>query len=527
MVIKLKNWIKNNRKVKIISIILMILSLSICFEALFDLRYNFVDDYYYSDDAIPRFYLFGPANYIYTSELLDDYQIIALVSGILFFICLYIYKLNKNTNYKFFNKFMNFISKFSIESMVSFLGLSIFLRFKIWCNVAPFYDTELIIMDTIILFLFIVFIKYVIINKDNLKSKTILYKLIKDAFDKSNNKSVNKKISLTFIVSLLIQFIGFSFLLNLVLYNVESAVTTSLILCIASLIIYAYIYKLLSKKLDYINYISKNIDTVKNGDLGYKLDIIGNDNITKIASSINDISSGLENALSSAIKSEKMKTELITNVSHDLKTPLTSIINYVDILKNNELDTDTIKDYITILDKKSKRLKTLVEDIFEASKISSGDLELNIEKSDVKELLIQSMVELEDKIEKSNLDFILDIPEEPIFIMVDGKRTWRVFENLINNILKYSLNGTRVYIDIFAENEDVSITFKNISNHKLNIKSDELLERFRRGDVSRNTEGSGLGLSIAQNIVNLQNGTLKLYIDGDLFKVIVKFKQFI
>ena len=220
-----------------------------------------------------------------------------------------------------------------------------------------------------------------------------------------------------------------------------------------------------------------------------------------------------------------MKTELITNVSHDLKTPLTSIVNYVDILKNNELDPDTVKDYINILDKKSKRLKVLIEDIFEASKISSGDIELNIEKTDVKELLIQSIVELEDKINDSRLDFIVDTPDDPIYTMIDGKRTWRVFENLIGNILKYSLSGTRVYIDILTENDDITIIFKNISNHKLNMQPDELLTRFRRGDVSRNTEGSGLGLSIAQNLIELQNATMKLDIDGDLFKITLKFKQ--
>ena len=219
-----------------------------------------------------------------------------------------------------------------------------------------------------------------------------------------------------------------------------------------------------------------------------------------------------------------MKTELITNVSHDLKTPLTSIVSYIDILKNNELDNQTTKNYLNILDKKAYRLKNLVEDIFEASKISSGDIELYFEKTDIKELLIQSIVELDDKIESSKLDFIVNTPNEPIFTNIDGKRMFRVFDNLISNIVKYSLSNTRVYIDMYTDCGNVLITMKNISNHKLNITPDELMERFVRGDVSRNTSGSGLGLSISKNLVDMQNGKLELDIDGDLFKVKLSFK---
>ena len=211
-------------------------------------------------------------------------------------------------------------------------------------------------------------------------------------------------------------------------------------------------------------------------------------------------------------------------LSHDLKTPLTSIISYIDILKNNELDKQTTNDYLSILDKKSQRLKNLVDDIFEASKISSGDIELHFEKTDIKELLIQSIVELDDKIEYSKLDFVINTPNEPIFTNIDGKRMFRVFDNLISNIVKYSLPNTRVYVDVYTDCGYVLIAMKNISNHKLNISPDELLERFVRGDVSRNTNGSGLGLSIASNLVDMQGGKLELDIDGDLFKVKLKFR---
>ncbi|MCC0649444.1 sensor histidine kinase, partial [Clostridioides sp. ZZV15-6598] len=247
--------------------------------------------------------------------------------------------------------------------------------------------------------------------------------------------------------------------------------------------------------------------------------------ISALSKSINNITDGLEAAVDANIKSERMKTELITNVSHDLKTPLTSILNYVDMLKNNDFDKETINDYINILDKKSQRLKLLIEDIFEASKLSSGDVEFNITKTDIKELLIQSIVELEDKIQISNLDFIIETPEESVLTMIDGKKTWRVFENLIGNILKYSMPNTRVYIDMFIEDENIIVTFKNISNDKLNLKPEELIERFRRGDISRNTDGSGLGLSISQNIIELQNAAMEIIIDADLFKVTLSFKK--
>ncbi|WP_286183921.1 HAMP domain-containing sensor histidine kinase [Clostridium sp. CCUG 7971] len=349
-------------------------------------------------------------------------------------------------------------------------------------------------------------------------------KFFQNILNKHNEKSFNKKLKSVFVVAIVIQFLLSYIFFRAVSYYAE-ALVPSIVLSIFNIICYSYIYHFLSKKTNYINYLSTNIKNIESGNLEYKLDVIGNDEITSIASSINNLTDGLENALEEKLKSEKMKTELITNVSHDLKTPLTSIVSYIDILKNNELDLKTTKDYINILDRKATRLKTLVEDIFEASKINSGDIELFIEKTDVKELLIQSIVELEDKIEKSKLDFIINTPDDSVFANIDGKKTFRVFENLINNITKYSLCGTRVYIDLDIVDDNIIITMKNISNHKLNISSNELLERFVRGDISRNTDGSGLGLSISKNLVDLQNGTLNLNIDGDLFKVVVKFKS--
>ena len=233
------------------------------------------------------------------------------------------------------------------------------------------------------------------------------------------------------------------------------------------IIVVAYVYYLI-KKLEYLSYIMEGTERIKNGDINYKLDIIGNDNFSNLAENINNIGEGLDKAIHSKLKSERLKSELITNVSHDLKTPLTSIINYIELIKKEEeIKPEHIKDYINVLDSKSKRLKVLIEDLFEASKASSGNLELNMEKIDITQLLRQAIGEMEEKLSNSNLDLKLRVPEEKTYIMADGKKLYRVLENLLSNISKYSLDNTRVYIDIIEENDKVKLTMKNISSYEL------------------------------------------------------------
>ena len=217
--------------------------------------------------------------------------------------------------------------------------------------------------------------------------------------------------------------------------------------------------------------------------------------------------------------------EAIANMSHDLRTPLTSIINYVDLLSKDNISDEERKKYIGVLKEKSQRLKVLIEDLFEASKAASGAIELDIVELDPIALLRQTIGELEDKIESSNLQVIKNIPEEKLLILADGKKTFRVFQNLLSNIIKYSMKGSRVYIDVEQDEDYVKIIFKNISESPLNVEAEELMERFKRGDVSRTTEGSGLGLSIAKSLVELQDGEFNIEIDGDLFKAIVKLKN--
>lgn len=247
--------------------------------------------------------------------------------------------------------------------------------------------------------------------------------------------------------------------------------------------------------------------------------------LKNVALYINDIAGGLSNAIEENMKNERLKTELITNVSHDLKTPLTSIINYVDLLKQEEIDNNKAKEYIDVLDRKSQRLKKLTEDLVEASKASSGAVKFNIEKLNVKELLKQVTGEFEDRFHQKKLEVYLGIPNEECTINADSRYLYRVIENLYSNIAKYALTGSRVYIDVVTSQLEVVISIKNISQQKLNISTEELMQRFVRGDSSRNTEGSGLGLSIARSLTELQEGKFDIYLDGDLFKVILKFKK--
>lgn len=250
-----------------------------------------------------------------------------------------------------------------------------------------------------------------------------------------------------------------------------------------------------------------------------------------LAEGLNNISAGLETALKEKMKSERLKTNLITNVSHDIKTPLTSIINYVDLMKREHIEDARINAYLDVLDQKSQRLKTLIEDLVEASKASSGNVKIEFTDIDLVQMVFQTNGEFEEKLDARHLRLIINAPSEPVMIRADGRRLWRVLENLYNNVCKYALEGSRVYVDIAktagnpeTESPDQAVfIIKNISANPLNISASELTERFVRGDVARTTEGSGLGLSIAKDLTELQKGRFNLYIDGDLFKAQVAF----
>ena len=340
-------------------------------------------------------------------------------------------------------------------------------------------------------------------------------KLFKKTLQLTRSMALAKRIIILAIVCIVANVFMMIFAIND--YNILIAMIASVVT------IGGFAYYVL-KKLSYLSYIMDGTQRIKNGDIHHKLQLIGEDNFTTLADNINNIRDGLDKAIDSQLRSERMKSELITNVSHDLKTPLTSIINYIELIKKEEnITPEYLKDYVNVLDSKSKRLKVLIEDLFEASKASSGNIELNMEKIDIIQLLRQSIGELEEKLSEANLDLKINVPEDKVYVRADGRRLYRVLENLLSNISKYSLSNTRVYIDITEVEGRVKLIMKNISSYELNFDPEEIMERFKRADDSRNTEGSGLGLAIARDLVKLQGGEFAIDIDGDLFKSIIEF----
>lgn len=312
-------------------------------------------------------------------------------------------------------------------------------------------------------------------------------------------------------------------LLLFVVSGILSIFPIGILIGIILTIIYIVIF---IKELIYLDKIIIGSKAATEGKLNCNIEEKGRGHLRELAHDINNIRDGLRKSIESEMKSENMKTELITNVSHDLKTPLTSIINYIDLLKRENIGSETAKDYINILDKKSQRLKVLIDDLFEASKATSGAMELNITKIDIVQLLKQSLGENDERFKNSNLSVKLDIPDTKIFINGDGQRLYRVFENLISNIVKYSLSNTRVYIQMYVDDENkVVIIMRNISAYELDFCANEITNRFKRGDSSRSTEGSGLGLAIAKSIVELHGGKFNIEVDGDLFKSIIRLNQ--
>ena len=361
-------------------------------------------------------------------------------------------------------------------------------------------------------------------RKNNIHPKDYAHNLmVKLTSLKMNNKkiyTITKYVWIFIPLTIIQVIIIFAFDVNYGLF--ESSIYTAPLLSIALCVISIFIIK---DKVNKIEQIRNGIDKIKNGNIEHKIEIKKDLLFDDIVKDINEIGKTINIAVEERLKSERMKNELITNVSHDLKTPLTAIINYISLMKKEDIQPKHLKDYVQVLDKRSQRLKILIEDLFEASKIGSNNIELNLEENDINQLLTQTLVEMEDYINESKLDFIVNTPNKEVYILADGKKTFRVFENIISNILKYSLEKTRVYIDLVESDKKVHISFKNISKHQLNFDPDEITERFTRGDLSRNTEGSGLGLAIAKGLVQAQGGELKVDITGDLFIVNIDFNM--
>ncbi len=325
-----------------------------------------------------------------------------------------------------------------------------------------------------------------------------------------------------FLIFNVVMIMAFSFLLFT--YNdLESRILMGAV-ALLFLLLDLWVFHQMYKNAWQTDQINQALLNISNGNTTYKIDtklFYGKER--ELAENINHISTGLETALQEKVRSERLKADLITNVSHDIKTPLTSIINYVDLIKREKIQDPRIQGYLEVLEQKSQRLKTLTEDLVEASKASSGNLKLDMTSIDFVELIYQTNGEFEEKFALRHLELVSTLPDDTMLIEADGRYLWRVLENLYNNVFKYAMEHSRVYVDIAKEEENILFTIKNISENPLNIRADELTERFVRGDVARTTEGSGLGISIAKSLTELQGGQFQLYIDGDLFKATVAF----
>lgn len=365
---------------------------------------------------------------------------------------------------------------------------------------------------------FVFFLETIIkrIKSKTLFRNTITYRILR--WIKSLITSMTRNANMT--VKLILIFIAFG-ILNIIGFSLSISEPIGIFILIA---IWVYVFAKMHQWLVRYIEIRNAINEIYMGNTEVHLDEKRyKGSLNSMAIQVNDIAGGLSNAIQEKLKSERLKTELITNVSHDIKTPLTSIINYVDLLKKEKMPNEQAEEYLNILDNKSQRLKRLTEDLVEASKASSGNIKLNIEKLNVNELLKQVSGEFEDKFKLRNLEEVMSLPEKNVYINADSRYMYRILENMYSNISKYAMDNTRVYIDVIPNNNRITIQMKNISKEKLNISTEELMQRFVRGDSARNTEGSGLGLSIATSLTTLQGGTFNIYLDGDLYKVIIEF----
>lgn len=448
-------------------------------------------------------------------------------SFIMFIILAILCLVSLSKNKSRINIIEDIVNKIKVWPIEAKVGIGI-LGWISWNTTYVYYNTNnyirrlnliSVIWTSLALLIYYVLIRVIIINYNerNLFKKNITIK----CWDYLSEIMTRSSIIKTFLIMSGLYVI--SGLLLFVVSAILNIFPIGILIGIILTIIYIVIF---IKELIYLDKIIIGSKAATEGKLNCNIEEKGRGHLRELAHDINNIRDGLRKSIESEIKSENMKTELITNVSHDLKTPLTSIINYIDLLKRENIESETAKDYINILDKKSQRLKVLIDDLFEASKATSGAMEINITKIDIVQLLKQSLGENDERFKNSNLSVKLDIPDTKIFINGDGQRLYRVFENLISNIVKYSLSNTRVYIQMYVDDENkVVIIMRNISAYELDFCANEITNRFKRGDSSRSTEGSGLGLAIAKSIVELHGGKFNIEVDGDLFKSIIRLNQ--
>ena len=379
----------------------------------------------------------------------------------------------------------------------------------------------------IISFVFITAVIFMVVSIfESLKNERDLEKIWPQTFtsqvvDAAKSMFENRSVGMQSLILLTVVFLG-GFGLAVVMTTADAGVFLFyMFLFVVFFMPTLYIFM---RRMGYLNRIMKHTEDMANGRLTKDLKVKGKSPLARHAKNLNGLREGVRTSMNEQAKSEQMKTELITNVSHDLRTPLTSIITYTDLLKNPSITEEERTKYIGILDVKSNRLKTLIEDLFEVSKMASGNIEISKQRIDLAQLLQQAAGEHGEDFAAANLDLRVNISEQPIYAYVDGQKWWRVIDNLIVNARKYSLEGTRVYVNLKLVDGNAELTVKNVAKYELYEEASQLIERFKRADTSRHTEGSGLGLAIAQSIVDLHGGQLEIAVDGDLFKVTVSVR---
>ena len=485
----------------------------------FEIYTTLVNNLPYNDDFAKNEFLY---NLIITTYKMAP--VLIIVSLIALAICLALILRGIGKTKKEGEVYLNWFDKWKIEIVIligiiliyfGFLLCSIsieipvtmFLIIGILAGVLCIYLTLILMLETIVKRL----------KSDTLIKTTIAYSIFKGAKSVIDNRNIVTKLILFYGLFCIL---GFFFTARM--FQTRQPFIYAIFLLALGFLSFWYLFS----KLREFEKIRKALKSIYEGNINIQLNPNEQKGVLKeLSIYIQDIAGGLSNAVNESLKSERLKTELITNVSHDIKTPLTSIINYVDLLKKEKMPNEKCTEYLMILDNKSQRLKRLTEDLVEASKASSGNIKLKMEKLDVVELVKQVSGEFEDKFKERKLEEIMTLPETPIMITADGRYLYRVLENIYSNAAKYAMENTRVYLDVVAQKKSVVIQMKNISQEKLNISADELMQRFVRGEASRNTEGSGLGLSIASSLTELQGGKFHIYLDGDLFKVTIGFER--
>lgn len=425
------------------------------------------------------------------------------------------------------------VFKFPVEVVLvlffifSMVGLMISSSGQVYTNLYIFYVLYLVGLMIVSLTAnyFVILLKS-IFNKNTgnyLVENALIYRAFKASIrefskvDKFDNKEINNakmKFTLVYLVLCIVVFLLFLFFAGMFAASSEAIV-------IPMIIFAGFIYFIILKNINQVARINREASEIVGGNYKKKIEKTGG-LYDGIVDNFNNIGSNLDNAIEDAVKSERLKTELITNVSHDLKTPLTSILNYSDLLSKEDNSQEEAKEYAKIINEKSNKLRVLIEDLFEVSKATSNNIELDRQELDFNSLVAQSIGEWEDKISENNIEIISNLPEEKVMLNIDGQKFSRVLDNLFSNISKYALENSRVYVELIDEDK-VKLTIKNISKYPLNISAEELMERFTRGEKSRTTSGSGLGLSIASSFVRAHGASFDIDIDGDLFKVTIEF----